>query len=93
MAPVPCTPKLIRTILGRFLELFSRFEFEFCRRGNSFKKTHSIFVCSEFNLIQCDCTCACAVTDADTQQTDTHTQTTYTAQTHRISMPTVVASL
>ena len=40
-----------------FLEQISRFEFDFCRRGND-----SMFlVCSKFNHTQCGRTCACAV--------------------------------
>ena len=52
-------------------------------------------MCSGFDHIQCDCTCACAVACFHTcvDQMQTHTQTTYTAQTHHTSTPTVVGSL
>ena len=41
-----------------FSELFGRFEFEFCRRGNYFRKTIRFFeVYSGFDDIHCDCTC------------------------------------
>ena len=43
-----------------FSELFSRFEFEFCRRDFFFERFEYL-VCSKFNHVQRDCTCACAV--------------------------------
>ena len=45
-------PKPIRTI-SFFLELISRFEFEFCRRGNYFFERFEFLVCS------CECAVAC----------------------------------
>ena len=71
---VPCPLKLIRTISAVFLELFCRFEFEFCRRGNYFKKKNRFFCVIGFQshttrLYMCMCC-------TDTQQTDTHKQHT-----------------
>ena len=37
-----------------FWDVFTRFEFEFCQRGNYFKK-------NQFDSIHCDCTFTCAV--------------------------------
>ena len=85
-ATVTIRPKSNSNDFRPFGELFSRFEFEFCRRGNYSKNQFDIFcVCSGFDHMQCDCTCACV------DQTDT--QTTYTAQTHHTSIPTVVVSV
>ena len=50
--PLPCARKEIRTISG-FLELISRFEFEFCRRENFF------FEGFEFLVFSCECAVAC----------------------------------
>ena len=63
--------------LGRYLELFSRFEFEFFRRGSFFQIVLRFFVCSEFIHTQCDLTCACVVACFHTcvdvsQQMQTH---------------------
>ena len=44
-----------------FLELISRFEFDFCRYGNYFVERFEFLVCSKFNHTQCGRTCACAV--------------------------------
>ena len=44
-----------------FLELISRFEFEFRRRENYFFERFDFLVCSEFNHTQCGRTCACAL--------------------------------
>ena len=43
-----------------FLELISRFEFDFRRRGFFFER-FEFLVCSKFNHMQRDCSCACAV--------------------------------
>ena len=43
-----------------FLELTSRFEFDF-RRCGVFFLIIRILVCLDFEHMQCDCTCACAV--------------------------------
>ena len=48
----------VRTI--SFFELFSRFEFDFRRRGIFFER-FEFLVCSKFIHMQRDCTCACAV--------------------------------
>ena len=52
-------PKPIRTISG-FLELISRFEFDFSSLRNFFVR-FEFLVCSKFNHTQCSRTCACAV--------------------------------
>ena len=44
-----------------FLELISRFEFDFRRCGNYFFLNDPKLWCSTFNHTQCGCTCACAV--------------------------------
>ena len=44
-----------------FLELISRFEFDFRRRGIFFLNDSNFLVCSKFNNMQQDCPCACAV--------------------------------
>ena len=44
-----------------FLELISRFEFDFRRRGIFFLNDSNFLVCSKFNHTQCGRACACAV--------------------------------
>ena len=46
---------------GGGLELTSRFEFKFRRRGNYIFERFEFLVCSKFNHTQCGRTCACAV--------------------------------
>ena len=43
------------------LELISRSELNFRRRGNYFHERFEFWVCSKFNHMQRDCACACAV--------------------------------
>ena len=44
-----------------FLELISRFEFDFRRCGNFFFERFDFLVCSKFDHTQCGRTCVCAV--------------------------------
>ena len=50
---VTIRPKINSNDFGWFLELISRFEFEFCRRGNFFVNDSNFLVCSKFNHTQC----------------------------------------
>ena len=65
--------------IGRFFELFSRFEFEFCRRGNCFKKK----INSNFFCVQGPITYTVIV----------HVHVSWPVCTYRISIPNVVVSL
>ena len=88
-------PKINSNDFGRFLDFLSRIEFEFCRRGNCFQKQFVICVFWS-SFTQCDRRFTHVLwhvyTCVDVSQ-QVQTQTTYTAQTHHTSIPTVVVSL
>ena len=54
-----------------FLELISRFEFEFRRCGFFFER-FEFLVCSGFNHTKCGCTCACAVASLHPQNSSSN---------------------
>ena len=57
---LPCAGNQFERFRG-FLELTSRFEFDFCRCGNYLFERFEFLVCSKFNHTQCGRTRACAV--------------------------------